>query len=387
MSRPAQRSATSAESTASAAGQASDAEEFESLFGPGFPDPLEEIATRAVPPPSMVDIGRAMAEGRRTRRRRAAGVTGTVGAGLAACCVAVLATGGNGTVRSDVADPALPIANTDPFTVGARFGWLPDGVEQDSSRLLRGALWLSAANTSSTGHGDGSETEFSLRPFPMGSSEQSALAAIASDAGVPPTAAASRVTARAQPPIDARPAYTVTDPMPIASNAREVTLLWQLGNGRWAELSEAVLAGTADSTGIDASALTAQARHVAETVTPDASGTALPFSIAGLPSGAVITSYSLGRQDASPSGWSTDIGIAVAGVTLYYNEGPVGEVLAATLGPTKCTTLDDLEACVTLTSGRLSDRFPAGGLQALADDIGLRGAARAGWTTDVFPDY
>jgi hypothetical protein len=131
----------------------------------------------------------------------------------------------------------------------------------------------------------------------------------------------------------------------------------------------------------------AQARRVAETVTPDASGSALPLSITGLPSGALITSYSLARQDASPTSWNAEIGIEVAGVTLVYDEGPVGEVLPVTIGPSKCTTASGLEACVTLASGKLSGRFPTGGLQALADDVSLRGLAPASWTTDVFPDY
>jgi hypothetical protein len=88
---------------------------------------------------------------------------------------------------------------------------------------------------------------------------------------------------------------------------------------------------------------------------------------------------------SAPFSWNTDIGIEVAGVTLVYDEGPIGEVLPATLGPTKCTTHSGLEACVTLASGQLSNRFPAGGLQALADDVGLRGTAQTTWTTDVLP--
>lgn len=363
--------------------------ESEPVFGPGFPDPFEQFATRTVPPPSTVDIERAMTDGRRTRRKRAVGVTGAVAAGLTACCVAALVTttSGSGTVHSDTAATTLPVTGTDPFTVGARFGWLPEGVEQDSSSLLHGALWLAADNTHSTGQGSEPEIEFSLRPFPTGSTEQSALAAIASDAGATPTATAHRVTAQAQPPINARPAYTVTDPMPTASNVGEVTLLWQMSNGRWAELSEVVLSGAADTTSSDTNALTAQARHVAETVTPDATGTALPFSISGLPSGAQITFYSLGRQNASPTSWNTDIDIAVAGANLVYDEGPVGAVLPSTLGPTKCTTHNGLEACVTLASGKLSHSFPVPSLQALADDVALRGPAQTTWTRDVFPDH
>jgi hypothetical protein len=111
--------------------------------------------------------------------------------------------------------------------------------------------------------------------------------------------------------------------MPTPSNVGEVTLLWQMSNGRRAELSELVLTGT---TNIDATVLAAQERHVAETVTPDATGTALPFSISGLPSGA-------------------------------------------------------------LSAGHLSHSFPATSLQALADDVALRGPAQTTWTRNVFPDY
>lgn len=382
MVAPRRAPAVSAEPTA---GQSPDIE-FEELFGPGFPDPFEDIATLAVPPPSAVDIERAMTEGRRARRRRTAGVTSTVAAGLAACCVAALVTAGNGAARPETTDSALSITGTDPFVVGARFGWLPDGVEQTSSSLLQGSLWLSADNVHSIGRSAAPQIDISLNLFPAGSSEQSALDTIASDTGTA-TGIKAQITALAQPSINGRDAYLVTDPMPVAPSVRAVMLLWQMINGRWAELSEGVVTTTGGAPGIDATTLAAQTRHVAEAVTPDASGTALPLSITGLPSGSRITSYNLVRQNDLPTGWTTAIGVEVAGVELAYDEGPIGAVLPTTLGPTKCTTHNGLEACVTLASGLLSNGFPAGGLQALANDISLRSPAQSTWTTDVFPDY
>lgn len=392
MSRPSHRSAAAEASAAdrasaeSAEGQEPDSE-FDPVFGPGFPDPFEAVATLTVPPPSAVDIERAMTDGRRARRKRAVGVTSTVAAGLAACCVAVLVTTGNGgAARPETTDSALSVTGTNPFVVGARFGWLPEGVAQDSWSLLHGALWISADNNYSTSSG-GQQIGIELSLFPAGSGEQSALATINADAGTVRGVKVQPVTALAQPSINGRPAYTLTNPIPIAPDVRQVTLLWQLANGRWAELSDDVQNTTGSGADTDAAELLAQARHAAETVTPDASGTPLPFSISGLPSGAQVTSYSLVRQSASPTDWVTAIGVEVAGVSLVYDEGPVGEVLPMTLGPTKCTTHNGLEACVTLASGSLSSGFPAGGLQALADDVSLRSPSQTTWTMDAFSDY
>lgn len=378
MSRPSHRPA------ASGAEPPSDTESVPA-FGLGIPDSFETFATDAAPPPCAVDIGRAMTEGRRARRRRAARVTSGAALGLAVVCVVALVTGGSGAARPRAVDSAaatLPITGTNPFVVGARFGWLPDGVDQDSASLFHGALWLAAdSSSSSASRSGGSDIGLSLRTFPAGFSEQSALAESAT-----PATEGSRFTARPQAPIDGRPAYalTATGSPRTAPGFANVTLLWQMSNGRWAELAQDV-SNSGNASGTDSTGLTGQARHVAETVTPDAAGSALPFSITGLPAGGLVTFYSLARQNASPTSWNTEIDIEVAGVTIVYDEGPVGEVLPLALGPSKCTTDNGLEACVTLASGKLSDRFAPGGLQGLADDVSLRGLAPASWTKDVFP--
>ncbi|HEX4790014.1 MAG TPA: hypothetical protein VH372_16225, partial [Actinospica sp.] len=237
-------------------------------FGLRLPDPFGAIATDSVPPPCAVDIERAVTEGKRARRKRAVGVTSGAAGALAAICVAALVAGGSGPARPEAADSAtLPITGADPFIVGARFGWLPDGVDQDSSSLFRGGLWLAADSGSSVSGtsvsgGGGPEIGLSLRTFPSGFSEQAALAESAT-----PATEARRVTASPQPPIDGRPAYAITETnsksntstdtskdtasasAPTAQGFQSVTLLWQLSNGRWAELVQ----------------------NVAETVTPDAS--------------------------------------------------------------------------------------------------------------------
>lgn len=332
---------------------------------------FDAINIASVPPPSGVDIARAMSDGKRVRRNRALGVTGGVAAGVAAVCVAGLVASGGGAVHTQTADPALRITSTNPFVVGARYGWLPSGVVQDGSSLFNGAFRLTAGSTS------GADLGFSLRTFPSGSTEQSALDAIATDDG--PN---QRVTPWVQEPIDGKPAYVVTDSMPINANVGEVTLLWQMSNGQWAELFGSMTTGT-----VGATDLMTQARHVAETVTPDATGAALPFSITGLPSDARITDYTLGPQNDSSTSWTAQIGIEASGIALVYDVGPNGDVLPMTFGPTKCTIRNGLEACVTWQSGHLSSSFPASRLQALADDVSLRSPDQATWTTDVFPDH
>jgi hypothetical protein len=157
-----------------------------------------------------------------------------------------------------------------------------------------------------------------------------------------------------------------------------------MSNGRWAQLVENFNNG---KTGTDTDALTAQARHVAETVTPDATGTPLPMSVTGLPSGGQITYYNLTRWTDMPNDWAASFDVKVAGVTLVYDEGLVGQIMPAAIGPSKCIIHGDLEGCVTLSSGHLSGAFPAGGLQALANDVNLRTPDKTTWTTDVFPDY
>jgi hypothetical protein len=333
---------------------------------------FDDINIASVPPPSTVDIARAMSDGRRLRRNRALGVTGGVAAGLAAVCAAGLVVSGGGSAKTQAADSGLRITNTNPFVVGARYGWLPAGVEQDGSSLLFGAFRLTADSASST-----PDTALSLRTFPSGTSEQSALVAIAADEGP-----SNSVTVDTESPIDGKPAYSVTNSTPIASTVQVVTLLWQMSNGRWAELYESVSNSSAVATEV-----MAQARHVAEAVTPDTTGAALPFSIKGLPADAQINSYSSGLQDTSTTVWTAQIGIVTGGITLVYDVGPDGDVLPMTLGPTKCTDRNGLEACVTWSNGHLSGSFPASRLQALADDVSLRSPDQATWTTDVFPDH
>lgn len=365
---------------------------------PGFLDPLEAIAARSVPP-STVDIGRAMVEGRHARRKRALGVVGGSATGLLALSLATVLAVGHGspvsahraplTVGSTLphsasTDAPLPLNGADPFVVGARFGWLPDGVEQDSSYLTRGVLWLDANDFFENGGGANgrSETDVSLRTFAAGQTEQSSLASIVADDPYLSLIKATTITAQAQPPINGKPSYALSRMSPTAAGDETVALLWQMSNDRWAELTMSV-SGAAGGSG--STTLSAEARHVAETVAPDATGVALPLSIAGLPSGSVISAYDFERENTSPTGWNADISVSVAGADLVYNEGPVGAVTPTTLGPSRCVTGNGLEACVSLPAAQhLPAQLAAGGLPALADDVTLRGLSPATWTTDVF---
>lgn len=384
-----------------------------------LPDRLDAIATRPSPP-SAVNVSLAMADGRRFKRKRQFGVMSWSIVGLLVLSLGALATAhsarstltlassapnvGTGTGSSAAAGPssnqsseefgpaassadgsvraAPSLDSTDPFTVGAKFGWLPSGFASTKATLTNDAVTLVA---SSSPLASGASDTISLSTFPVGWSEQTILDAIGSGAiaTTAPTPTSFPTPVSSPTPVEAingHAAYQVRS-SPTRAATRATTLLWQLADATWAQIEAQFPVAT------PAADEESELRHVAETVVPDPTPLALPMHITGLPSYATANILEVAYPTTvTNAAWSVEVGLIVDRAYLVYDIGPAGRATPTfATDPRACVMQNGIEGCVTFVSGELSSSLQnAGGVQALARAITLRGPSPSTWTTDVF---
>lgn len=316
--------------------------------------------------PSTVDVDRAMLDGLRGRRRRAAVAFSLCATVAVACSAALLAGVGSGTGPGPkrttvVASPEVTFPADDPFQVGAEFGWLPSGMEAQDSYMLGWVTYGDAAWQVAWTTGN-DNTGVYLRTMPANWTAQQAAAMFA-----------PKPTAVSQAPVNGRPAYWLVDANAPAKSAN-IRMIWRLPDGRWGAL-EYYGTPTAETM-----------RHIAETVTEGSTPQAMPLRITGLPKGASIDAGGFWQSPSEPGDWQATLGIDYG--TMYFTVTVTPPGFAGLPGShpanSVCETRHGLKACVApngafTVPGQLSDD----GLKGLLAYVTLMGPDRKSWTTHV----
>lgn len=193
-----------------------------------------DVLAEQLTAPGRIDIDRALAEGRRARARRRAKYAGvavvTVAATAALALTATNLLAAPDRTRQIVpTTPAPPRTATDPFAVGASFGWLPTGMR--------------AEGYSTQQNGKQGSTIVSVSAE-TGGPDSPVLGLSAAPAGPRPTLPLT-VYPVETPAFTAGPSinghksfveyYPGDDPWP-ANPSAEYYLMWQFDDGAWAIL-------------------------------------------------------------------------------------------------------------------------------------------------------
>jgi hypothetical protein len=297
-----------------------------------------------------------------------------IGGGVAvvAACALVL-NGLGGTSPAGSGTPAASAAaghdftGTDPLTPGARFGWLPAG--------LQTVAYFSGE------HGDGVSAETNQMYSNTSTAPQ--VLDVTSSATEPPLQ--SDVTKKPVTVAGSRQAYLETTPY----RGMEVLALdWQTTSGSWLRLS-----------GVLATDLRATLLKVADSVAADGAARPLPIHIEGLPKGVTLETAELDDPTAlgidgykvmldyhSGSGASRhSFSItASAGKSVTPTNPNVATAKSNPAGGT-CKDSQGLHICVQDDPNQPGPDPLAsiGGAQGLLDRITSLGTDRAKWTTGV----
>jgi len=359
---------------------------------------LEALAEAQVPP-SGVSVDRALTDGRRTRRNRtvgmaawstaavlvatggaavavahagggnkatytAAGPSGTGAAPGSRSCGAAGGSGGTGSTALPMpTSTVVPMTSTDPFGVGAKFGWLPSGADHIGvTNGPAGALNAVARGAA----GANANTPFLwLQTFPQCMTEKQVFTELRAGS---PGGSQTSIS-----PIDGKPAYQVNGMATGSPDPGAGEIIWQMSNGQWAYL---------DGYNLVSDAMT-KLRHVAETATPDSSPPPLPLRISGLPKDITAEYYNFDRPSyTGPGAFDFSVAFNVGdGDLVTYAVAPAGTANLGNQGD-QCKTANGLEVCVGDLNGQLPPSIH-GGVKGLLDDVTLMSADPSTWTTDV----
>lgn len=269
-------------------------------------------------PPSSVDVGRALADGRRRVRNRR--LTAIAAAG----CTALALVGGIGVLdvrppgvdgdrgptggQQAVTTPPMPApapAAFDPLLRYAAFGWLPDGLTDSSVKIEADQFLLTAL--APTDGKDWSGVE--LRLVPAG--HDIALART-DDFAVEPGVTQGWAEVTAAEPVNGRPARWNGKALGGGAGA---ALRWEYAPNAWAEV---VVGGRA--AGPDANAT---ARRIATMIRYGVDEQVrLPFRIARLPATLRPMSISVSTTAGGAMGWNVQVGYG-AGRRTKYGDWPL----------------------------------------------------------------
>jgi hypothetical protein len=311
-----------------------------------------DVLAEQLTAPGRIDVDRALAEGRRARARRRAkyaslaAVSVAVTAALALTATNLLAAPDR--TRQTVPTPpaASPRTSTDPFAVGASFGWLPAG--------MRASGFATQVN------GDGSPPRISV-DAQTGGPNSPVLNLATAPAGPRPTLPLTVYPVKpaaftAGPSINGHKSfveyYPGLTPWPTDLGA-PYYLMWQFADGSWAIL---------DGYSTPSPLSEAEIVHTAETVTEKPTPVPVFFQIDGaLATAGVVNATADGESTAK---LNLRVGSAEIDIT-------VGE--SATAGQNCKTTSASgpaERACIALR-GTLPASLAAAGIQGLLKDITL----------------
>ncbi|MEU5562546.1 hypothetical protein [Micromonospora musae] len=243
-------------------------------------------------PTTLLDVDRAMANGRRQRHySRVAGAALAIGVLVAG---AAMVPGLLATDQPSVGGPAaggppaatgLPAALTtvDPDVVYVRFGWLPDGIrniQYQSGLLLSGpGVYLGAAVSSARDEWRG----VSVNLYPEGVGPRSPQR----DSGVQPT----YIGGRPGPVLNGGPSTFATYSNP---DQPEAILRWRYAPGGWAQLRVHGVAGDPAET----------AERVARTLAFGHEVMPMPVTVPGLPEGLRPITGNVTLDLGEPRSWN-----------------------------------------------------------------------------------
>ncbi len=333
------------------------------------------VLADAAAPAARLDVGWTIRQGRARLRRRRLSVLGAVTA--VAVAASALALGPSGGVRpgapvTPAAPASAPAGGTpvlltdtgrDPLTVGATFGWLPEG--------FRVSVYHR--------QGDGVSSVSARGPVDGAVRRTLTLTSLLDERQLP--AAADRVEA---PPVRGLPAFWQG-----AGPDDATTLYWRTPDGTW------VSAGELFTTGDDVKAVL---HRIAEQAVVGRRAAALPLRFAGLPADTEFLDTSVFPADPSRAGrsWSVSLSMVVGGVGVTVAVGPAEPVPAAGVsygvdsvhhglpsGSPACKSRQGLDVCVLAGPGGEPAPAAAAVVAGLLAAIDLLGPDGAGWTADV----
>lgn len=305
---------------------------------------FEELTER-ITAPGPIDIGRALAQGRRTRVQRRARSTAVAATGIAAATALTLTAVSLHTPASPAPSSVSTLNTvtgtaTDPIAVDLSFGWLPAGMSGDGVAEEPGANGTAVLHlTAETGTADSGLLE--LGDAPAGPKPKLSMDV------TPPTA----LVVTSGPAINGRDSFI--ESLPGAGPGGPYYVVWQFGDGKWATL---YVQGPSNG-----SISEAEAVHVARTVAQKPFPVPQDFEIDGPLAATDIVAATVNTKVG------TELTMRAAGAEIQITVGTGKSNATQT-----CEGASDLPmtACVSVR-GQLPPPLAAAGIKGILSDITL----------------